>query len=148
MITFMKGNIFDSKTDVIAHQVNCQGIMGGGVAKQIKELYPIVFDAYKNLINEKGPDGVFGKCQLVQLKDVAIANLFGQKDFGTDKQHTDYAALKNSFIHLIKQMMNHNLKSVAFPDMIGCGLAGGDRETVLQMIREVFRFHKVEIWKL
>jgi O-acetyl-ADP-ribose deacetylase (regulator of RNase III) len=92
-------------------------------------------------------DDCFGKCQLIQLRDIAIANLFGQKEFGTDKQYTDYGALRNAFIHLAKQMREHNLNSVAFPDMIGCGLAGGDRKVVLDMIREIFRTFKVEIWK-
>lgn len=30
------GNLLDAKTDVIAHQVNCQGVMGAGIALQIK----------------------------------------------------------------------------------------------------------------
>ena len=38
MVTFHNGNILDSGADIICHQVNCRGVMGSGVAKQIKEL--------------------------------------------------------------------------------------------------------------
>ena len=33
--------------DVICHQVNCQGKMASGIAKQIRNTYPQVYDAYK-----------------------------------------------------------------------------------------------------
>ena len=36
-IIYKTGNILDAQTDVIAHQVNCQGVMGAGLAKQIRE---------------------------------------------------------------------------------------------------------------
>ena len=36
------GDIFLSNADAILHQVNCQGVMGSGVAKQVREKYPIV----------------------------------------------------------------------------------------------------------
>ena len=45
-IIYKKGNLLDAQTDVIAHQVNCQGVMGSGVAKQIKEKWPDVFKQY------------------------------------------------------------------------------------------------------
>jgi len=38
--------IVDAQTNVIAHQVNCQGIMGSGIAKQIKEKWFDVFKQY------------------------------------------------------------------------------------------------------
>lgn len=30
-------NILDAKTDFILHQVNCQGVMGSGVAKTLRQ---------------------------------------------------------------------------------------------------------------
>jgi O-acetyl-ADP-ribose deacetylase (regulator of RNase III) len=147
MIKFINGNIFDTTADVIAHCVNCKKVMGGGIALQIKRLYPIVFQKYCDLLEEYGSEDCLGKSQLIQLKDLAIANLFGQKDFGTDKQYVEYSALESSFHHLFRQMIKHNLSSVAFPDMIGCGLAGGDREIVLKMITKIFNIFDVEFWK-
>ena len=46
------GNVLDSNADVIIHQVNCQGVMGSGVAKQVKDRYPVVYEMYKAKCNE------------------------------------------------------------------------------------------------
>ena len=43
MVTVVKGNLLDATEIVIAHQVNCQKKMNSGVAKAIREKYPIVF---------------------------------------------------------------------------------------------------------
>jgi O-acetyl-ADP-ribose deacetylase (regulator of RNase III) len=147
MIDYFNGNIFNTKADIIAHCVNCRKVMGGGIALQIKKRFPIVYKKYCDILNKKGPDNCFGKSQLIQLDDIAIANLFGQKDFGTDKQYLDYNALESSFNHLLFQMNTHNLNSVAFPDMIGCGLSGGKREIVLEIISRIFNSVNIEIWK-
>ena len=45
-IVYKEGNLLDAQTDVIAHQVNCQGVMGSGVAKQIRDKWPRVYDSY------------------------------------------------------------------------------------------------------
>jgi O-acetyl-ADP-ribose deacetylase (regulator of RNase III) len=147
MIKYINGNIFDTKADIIAHCVNCKKVMGSGLALQIKNRYPIVFQKYCDIIDEKGPENCFGKSQIIQLGDIAIANLFGQMDYGTDKRYLDYSALESSFNHLVTQMRNHNLNTVAFPDLIGAGLAGGDRTVILNMISKIFYFNNVEIWK-
>ena len=44
MIKHIKGDIFKSNADAILHQVNCQGVMGSGIAKQVKENFPVVFE--------------------------------------------------------------------------------------------------------
>jgi len=147
MIKYLKGNVLDAKTDVIAHQVNCKGQMGGGVALQIKNQYPEVFDLYYSLCKESGYKKLLlGTMQLCKTKKKLIANLFGQYDCGGSELLTDYDALKTSMKNLSKNMEELGLKSVAFPDMIGCGLAGGERAVVLEMIEEVFADFNVEIW--
>ena len=43
------GDIFDSNADAIVHQVNCQGVMGAGVARQVRDKYPNVYVEYRAL---------------------------------------------------------------------------------------------------
>ena len=33
----VKGNLLEADVDVIMHQVNCKGVMGAGVARQIRQ---------------------------------------------------------------------------------------------------------------
>jgi len=48
MIEIIKGDLFTTDCKVIAHQVNCTGTMGSGVAKIVKEKFPEVYKIYHN----------------------------------------------------------------------------------------------------
>lgn len=41
MIKVINGDLFTSKANFIVHQVNCQGVMGSGVAAQVAENFPM-----------------------------------------------------------------------------------------------------------
>ncbi len=43
-----EGDITDCASDAIVNTVNCVGVMGGGVAKAIKEKYPWCLPPYKD----------------------------------------------------------------------------------------------------
>jgi O-acetyl-ADP-ribose deacetylase (regulator of RNase III) len=145
MIKFLNGDLFTSKADIIAHQVNCKGVMGSGVALQVKNRFPYVYKNYRQFVNTNFP--CLGKCLIVVTEEVVIANLFAQDNYGYNKVFTDYKALASSLNSLSEQMKSHNFSSVAFPDMIGCGLAGGNRDTVLKLIEKILSDFEVEFWK-
>ena len=42
-----------SNAEMICHQVNCQGKMGSGVAKAIKEKFPTAYQMYMNMSNNR-----------------------------------------------------------------------------------------------
>jgi len=46
-IQYQKGDIFDSKAQVIVNTVNCKGVMGKGLALCFKERYPDMFRVYQ-----------------------------------------------------------------------------------------------------
>ena len=146
IVKIVDGDILQAKENIIAHQVNCQGVMGSGIAKQIKDKYPNVFSPYRKFfVNNKFT--ALGKCQIVKAEDNKyIANLFGQYKYGRDKQYTDYKALEEALFSLKVSAKDHNL-SVAIPYNIGCGLAGGNWETVYKIIEEVFHDHDVTLYK-
>lgn len=45
-VHYKTGNLLDAPVDYICHQVNCQGRMASGIAKRIRERWPVVYDAY------------------------------------------------------------------------------------------------------
>ena len=49
MITIQKGDIFDSKMEVLVNPVNCVGVMGKGLALEFKNRYPIMYQKYLKL---------------------------------------------------------------------------------------------------
>lgn len=53
MIKIIDGDLFETDAKFIVHQVNCMGRMGSGVALQVKEKYPHVYEEYKKLLLRK-----------------------------------------------------------------------------------------------
>lgn len=52
-VVIKEGNVFDSDAKIICHQVNCQGVMGSGVAKEVRERYPKVYEQYHEFMRAK-----------------------------------------------------------------------------------------------
>jgi len=49
MITYVKGNLFSSPAQVLVNTVNTVGVMGKGIAKEFKAIYPDMFHEYQAL---------------------------------------------------------------------------------------------------
>lgn len=147
MIMHVKVNALDLKEGVIAHQVNCKGVMGAGIAKQIREKFPTVFDEYKTFCDENNnnKDLLLGKAQLIQTNkdDIYVCNLFGQNTYNVKTKQTNYLALNLALYKMLKQMEDLDIKNVAIPHKIGCDLGGGDWVIVKNMIEEVFKEHPI-----
>lgn len=156
MITYKNGNLLESNCDIICHQVNCQKVMGSGIAKQIREKWPVVYYTYCDLIEYYRDLGLvddssdlLGQMQLIKTEDKYVANFFSQdKYLPRSICHTDYKAFRMCCVKLKDQVigLNKNL-TIGFPYKIGCGLAGGDWSIVEKIIEEEFEHFNVEIWK-
>ncbi|MNI53229.1 Macro domain protein [compost metagenome] len=122
--------------------------MGSGVAKVLKEKYPIVYTSYMDFCKNKTPDELLGQLQLVLTGDKVVANIFGQLMYGRSKTvYTQYEALKKGLSTLKNYAKERDL-SVALPYNIGCGLANGSWEIVEKIIEEVFRDYEVTLYKI
>lgn len=150
-IIYKIGNLLDAQTDVIAHQVNCQGVMGSGVAKQIKEKWPEVFEKY-HYHAKLSQYNVLGDCQMVRIEQYKfIANLFGQKYYGQENfRYTSYDAIYDALVKLNVYMQERNCKSVAIPYKMSSDRGGADWNVILAMVESVFKNTNItiEIWQL
>lgn len=143
MFKIVQGNLLRSKCDVIAHQVNGLGIMGGGIAYQIKEENPCMFRMYYQTCKTKGMD-YHGHCVILPADNNGyrwynyVANLFGQRGIRrslNDPIATDYVALETAINHMIDWAIKQkNVNTIGFPYGIGCGLAGGDWNIVSEIL--------------
>lgn len=154
-IQYITGDILtpntSGKTVVVCHQVNCRGVMGAGLAKQVRQMYPGAYTAYKEKCVEikqgRGGLGDVQFCAYLNQSGYILANIFGQDGYGRDKQYTDYAALCKAFTHIAQSFPNSTIR---IPYKMGCGLGGGDWTVVEQIIKETLVANdiSVEIWKL
>ena len=139
MIKHIKCDIFESGADLILHQVNCQGVMGSGIAKQVREKFPKVYEGYKDLCDTYSHDRsvLLGKVQVFDVGDKYIANLFAQEHYGYDgKCYTDYDELKRCLKNASRYLDWDDV--VAIPYLMGCVRGGGDWNVVYKMIEEIF----------
>lgn len=48
MITYKQGNLFDSNCQTLVCTVNCEGVMGKGIALEFKKHFPEMFTRYRD----------------------------------------------------------------------------------------------------
>ncbi len=154
MIHVVDGDLLESDCSIIGHQVNCRGVMGAGLARQIKERYPNVFIAYRNVCSEAYQQDLLGHCQLVRAREgLIVANLFAQLDYGRNGRYTDYDALQKSMITLCNwynvalDMLDDREPKIGLPYGIGSGLAGGKWSTVYDIIDVVFQGKNIYLYR-
>lgn len=161
MIYWKKGNLLESNCDYICQQVNCMGKMNSGIAKQIREKWPVVYQNYMTKCNFSHPSGyirpelLLGDIQIVGLWDdynetkfhQSVINMYSQLNYGYDgRRYTSYDAFWNC-VNLIKQSVPTD-KKIGFPYNIGCGLGGANWNVILTMIDTVLADYTVEIYVL
>lgn len=136
---------------IVCHQVNCKGVMGAGLARQIREKHPDVFSLYRDkclqIAAGIGGLGDVQFCSVIADAGYVVANVFGQDGYGRGKQYTDYDALRKAFEHIA---MGFPTCTIRIPYLMGCGLGGGNWDEVLRIIEETLdsKGIDVEIWQL
>jgi O-acetyl-ADP-ribose deacetylase (regulator of RNase III) len=154
MIQVVSSNILEAKESIICQQVNCQGVMGSGLAKSIYTKWPNVKEEYHKYCDTFQQDQLLGMVNIVGVSNSKIiVNIFGQFNYGRCKNtiYTDYRALEKGFVIIKDELINIYNDTLAIPYKIGCGLANGDWDVVYKIINKVFdsRYKdKVKIYRL
>ncbi|KKM65512.1 hypothetical protein LCGC14_1490620 [marine sediment metagenome] len=128
------GNILDIDNGIICHQVNCKGVMGAGLALQIKNKWPEAYDGYMTAY--RGKYWCLGEILPVLVSDdLCILHMAAQKEYGREpgKIYTNYMALATCMIKA-NDFAKAVDRPVYLPYGIGCGLAGAEWKTVSEMI--------------
>ena len=160
MIKERIGNLVEEVTHgIIVHQVNAQGVMRSGIAKELREKYPSIFAAYAEVVKPNRPDhgkGLLGSVIPVEViaDKLIVVNLVAQQFYGREPPpgspdnftFTDYNALFEGFIEIDK--LAHELKLPIHLPRIGCGLARGDWLVVKGIIEATLYPHDITIWTL
>lgn len=145
MIKIVNGNILNCTEDIIVHQVNVAGVMGGGVARQLADKYKGLEEFYSEHCKELDNNYAYLSGTVLFYGDSTktIANMFSQMP----SFETDYIAMEKC-LRYIKMWAENNNLSIAIPYGIGCGIANGDWNTVLSIIDKVFKDYEVTLYKL
>lgn len=141
-------NLLKSAADALVNPVNCAGVMGKGLAKEFKKVFPECFPPYEQACKRR--QLVPGKLMLVRtivqpdlfrLKRPAIV-LFPTKLHWKDKSKLIW--IEEGLLQLRKSYREWQLVSIAMPQ-IGCGLGGLNWDDVMKLIEKVFREEELEL---
>jgi O-acetyl-ADP-ribose deacetylase (regulator of RNase III) len=136
----VKKDILTVEFGIICHQVNAKGVMGAGLAAQVKAQFPRAFKEYKE-VYDKGELKLGGLIMsLVSLEaQLYIAHIVGQHDYGRKAIFTNYQALSLALSSLksFRVSLDKDVP-IFFPWRMGSGLGGGSWRVVKDIIEEHF----------
>lgn len=151
MIENKKGDLLKSEDcTAVMHQTNTLGVMGAGIAKQIKTYWTKeVYEPYRRVcLDNINTKELLGKIQVLKTNEKPIEyviNVFGELSYKRNEtpfpngRHTDYDALRECFNKVKKWCYDKGIYNIGMPKNLGCGIAGGDWDGVVYpMIEEIF----------
>lgn len=142
-IIYKKGDALKGPEKYLAHGCNNRGVMGSGIAKQIREKYEPAYDYYR-FIYQRGKLKL-GEIYPYDCGDKVIINCITQNGYGRDGAlYADYDAIRKCFEAMNSMFGEKDL--VAMP-MIGSGLGGGSWPVIEIIIKETAKFQPV-VYKL
>lgn len=125
---YVKGDLFETDCRAIGHGVNLRGIMGGGVAAEVKRRYPRVFETYQTLCLFKPEE--------FQLGDVLPASetsndpiIFNMATQDLPGPHAELKAIKRAAFSALALAKSLGIEEIAIPK-IGTGIGVLDWEDV------------------
>jgi hypothetical protein len=143
------GNILDAASGTIVHQGNARGYMNSGVAKAIRDKWPVVFSDYSTVIlqdRDKATRAQYMGTYIVSdvADNLAVCTLIGQDTFGYDGlRYTSYDAIAKALSAMAEDPAIQG--PFHFP-LLGSDRGGGNWFVIEEIIRQFFP--DANIWVL
>jgi O-acetyl-ADP-ribose deacetylase (regulator of RNase III) len=130
MVTYVKGNIFESPAQVITNTVNTVGVMGKGLALEFKNRFPLMFEDYQEPC-KKGTVQP-GTPYLWENDEVQILNFPTKREW---QSHSLIEDIETGIKYLASHYAEWGIHTLALPPL-GCGLGGLKWENVRPLIEK------------
>lgn len=136
------GDILAVNSGIIVHGCNARGIMGAGLALQLKQKYPECFSVYNSFCRGFTDMSILGACVDFKVSpQLTIVNAITQQDIGTHKRQTSYKAIQLVF-EQVAELAFAQVQDVHYP-LIGAGLGGGDWAVISEIIDTCFEKYPI-----
>lgn len=130
MITYVDFSLFDSPCKVLVNTVNTVGVMGKGIAKEFKDIYPEMFAEYQSLC-ERGLIDI-GNLWIYATPHKRVLNFPTKKHWRSPSKPEYLEAGLEKFARIYQDA---RIASVSFP-MLGCGNGELDWEDQVRPLME------------
>lgn len=144
MITFTKGDLFESQAEALVNPVNCVGVMGKGLALQFKKRFPENFRLYDAACAFR--EIQTGKMFVTQPMEPGAPRWI--INFPTKKHWSNPSKLEfieDGLNYLRRFLIENHVNSVAIP-ALGSGLGGLDWKDVRRLIERELAGLDTEIY--
>jgi O-acetyl-ADP-ribose deacetylase (regulator of RNase III) len=118
MITFKRGNLFESGCEILVNTTNCVGVMGAGIALQFKRTYPLMFEKYRADCSKYAFKG--GDLRAYMQGNTMIL-CFMTKEHWKNPSKMEW--IERGLTFLRDHLKSGQAKSIAIPPL-GCGNGG------------------------
>jgi O-acetyl-ADP-ribose deacetylase (regulator of RNase III) len=115
MLTYVSGNLFESPAQVLVNTINIVGVMGKGIAKKFKDIYPEMFEQYQALCENNKLN--IGQLWLYKTPNKWVLN-FPTKIHWRNPSKVEY--IEAGLMKFIENYSKWGIHSIAFPPL-GCG---------------------------
>lgn len=153
-VTYKKGNavsaLIDGEIDVLLHVCNNKGVMGSGIALEIKNRIPDAFTSYKQSESVLGSFSV-GVHEFTEENNThyrgKVFNMVAQDGYGRGVRRLNYGALADC-LREVAAHRSYTGDIIGIPYKMGAYRAGGDWEIVLEMVEYLLKDFDVIIYQL
>lgn len=139
MIQYVTGDLFTCGIPHIAHGVNCQGVMGAGIATQFRGRWPDMYESYRNLCTRG--ELLPGDVMAWTHEHGVVFNLATQYEPGASAQTWMIAAAVGRMIRECASPRGRGIKQVAMP-AIGCGIGGLE---LTDLMMALYPYHQAPV---
>jgi len=153
-ITYVEGDavkaLKNGNVDFLMHCCNTKGLMGAGIAKQVKHEFPEAYEKYYKFCKLWN----FNASSLGNvIEHDGVLNIIGQSSIGGANRNVHYGAIAKAFmqIALMKSVVNSGRMrptKIAVPEFMCCGLAGGDWNVMLELFEMLPPTISLYVYKL
>jgi O-acetyl-ADP-ribose deacetylase (regulator of RNase III) len=133
-IKYIVGDLFAGPEKVLLHGCNAKGAFGSGVAKIVRDRFPLAYHEYLNQFRNGGL--ILGSVIWSNCGKRVIGNAITQSSYGRDGAvYVDYGAVRAVMTEVDTYCARTGTEAVGLP-MIGAGLGGGDWKIIAAIIED------------
>jgi len=145
-IKFVEGNIFTYPgLDAICHGVNCKGIMGAGIAEEIRQKFPLMYNQYVMLCQNGHlrtgmvfvyPHFYGWESNFEEVKEAGLSAVYNlaTQDYPGPCAKLEY--IRKSVKVMIEDAEHQGIKTIGVP-RLGAGIGGLDWNVVKRLLEEL-----------
>lgn len=132
MLNYVGGDLFKSPAQTLVNTVNTVGVMGKGVAKRFKDIFPEMFEEYQVLCENR--ELTVGSLHFYQGEHKNVLNFPTKKHW---RNPSKVSWIESGLRAFLRMYQDSGISSIAFPPL-GCGNGGLDFESEVKPVMEEY----------